>query len=357
MKALSFDDITLVPNYSDLKSRKDVDTSVKFGNLTLKIPILSAAMDTITGHAMARKIYELGGLGFLHRFCSIEDNVKMYQDAILEWQNTSLPRKQTHEAVVSLGINEGMDRFHALYEVNARFFSIDVAHSHSKQVGKFIKQLKEFDESITLVAGSVCTYAGADYLSSCGADIIRVGVSPGSVCTTRVKTGFGLPMFQTILDCSKVNKPIIADGGIRNGGDIIKSLIAGASYVMLGGVLAGHSETPGELMSGLELRSGYKIGMCPPIDQYKIFRGMSSKEAQEDFGGPMLDYKAAEGVEIKVPFKGPVENTIKDLIGGIRSGMCYAGCSRLEELHRKVEWREITVAGHDEGLPHGEGRL
>lgn len=345
MKALSFNDVILVPNYNGIKSRKDVDTSVRFGSLSLGIPILSAAMDTITGPTMARKMFELGGLGFLHRFCSIEDNIDNYRKVYAVAYEGNAP---TNDAVVSLGINEGLDRFHALYEIGARFFSIDTAHAHNKHVGNFIKQIKEFDDKITLVAGSVCTYAGSDYLASCGADIIRVGIGGSSVCQTRVKTGFGVPLFSALLECSKVDRPIIADGGVRNSGDAVKCFVAGATYVMCGSLLAGTEETPGELFQ-------YKSkSLVPYFEPYKILRGMASIEAQQDFYGQQSDWKTAEGVTVEVPYKGPVANVVGDLIGGIRSGLTYAGCSTLDKLRHRVTWREVTHSGYIEGTPYGK---
>lgn len=344
MKMLTFDDITLVPAYNDIASRKDVDTSVYFGNLCLAIPILSANMDTITGSKMAKTIYHLGGYAFLHRFCSIEDNIKMYQET--QFENTPPIRGvRKADGAISLGINEGLDRFNALYEVGARFFCVDVAHGHSKAVGKFVKLLKEQSNEITVIAGNVCTYAGADYLASCGADIIKVGIGPGSHCSTRVQTGFGIPQFSAIIECARVSKPIIADGGIRNGGDAVKAFVAGASYIMCGGLLGGTNEAPGEVISGDDNK------------QYKVVRGMASREAAEDYFGQLAEWKTAEGVQSIVPVKGPAENIIKNLMGGIRSGMTYAGARTLNDLKRRVEWREITHNGYIEGTPHESKKL
>lgn len=346
MKSLTFDDITLVPAYNDIASRKDVDTSVKFGNLSLSIPILSANMDTITEDKMARQVGILGGLGFLHRFCSIEDNLIMYDNArFLQPSIDTYCGIPATEAVVSLGINEELDRFNALYEVGARYFCVDVAHGHSKAVGKFVKFLKEQSNEITVIAGNVCTYAGADYLASCGADIIKVGIGPGSHCSTRIQTGFGVPQFSAIIECARVSKPIIADGGIRNGGDAVKAFVAGASYIMCGGLLGGTDEAPGQIINGDDNK------------QYKVVRGMASREAAEDYFGQLAEWKTAEGVRSIVPVKGSAANVIKDLMGGIRSGMTYAGARTLNDLKRRVEWREITHNGYIEGTPHESKKL
>jgi IMP dehydrogenase len=355
MRALSFDDIQLVPRFNNIPSRKDVSTRVQFGDLTLDVPIFSSNMDTITDSKMARTMYKLGGLGFLHRFCSIEENISMYDYATKEWQNTREPRKIEAEAVVSLGVNEGLDRFHALYEIGARYFCIDVAHGHSESVGRMIKSLKKFSDDIYVVAGNVCTRMGAEYLAGCGADAIKIGVGPGSACTTRIKTGFGIPQFTAIRECSRVNVFKIADGGIRTPGDAVKAFAAGADAIMLGGMLAGCDETPGELITDIaqDFRGDWKA----TNDSYKIFRGMASKEAQDDFMGSMSDWKAAEGVEITVKVKGPASNVVNELMGGIRSGMTYCGANNIREIRERAEWVEISPAGAAEAKPHGEGRL
>jgi len=340
VKALSFDDISLIPRFNNIVSRQDVDTSVELGNLVLDIPILSSNMDTVTGPEMAFRLRELGGLGFLHRFCSIEDNLAMYDETIAKMgDNPNLTAGQS-DMVISLGVNEKLDRFNALYEVGARYFCIDVAHGHSKAVGHLIKQIKESRDNVYIVAGNVCTYAGAEYLAGCGADAIKVGIGPGSVCSTRIKTGFGVPQFSAIRECRRVNCFIIADGGIRTPGDAVKAFAAGADAVMLGGMLAGTDETPGEIIS-----------------EHKVFRGMASKEAAEDHFGHQADWKTAEGVEIKVRAKGPIKDVIGDLMGGIRSGMTYCGANNLKQIRERADWVEISAAGVAEGRPHGEGRL
>lgn len=356
-KGYSFDDVLLVPRYNDIPSRKNVDTSVKFGGLNLSIPILSANMDTITGHDMARIMSDLGGLGVLHRFCSIEDNRRLYHQ-VVGGCNVKTPK----ETVVSLGVNENLDRFDALYDAGAHYFCVDVAHGHTKAIGKFVKLLKQ-SKDIFVIAGNVCTHAGADYLASCGADAIKVGIGPGSVCTTRVKTGCGVPQLSAIMDCAKVDRLIIADGGIKTPGDAVKALAAGAHIVMLGGMLAGCDETPGDIIpKGSPIRKPIIVdGMIASQEistgPLKIFRGMASKEAQEDFFGSQAEWKASEGVQIKVRAKGPVKDVIADLMGGIRSGMTYMGAKDLSALRRNAEFIEVTPNGISENKPHGEGRL
>jgi IMP dehydrogenase len=246
---------------------------------------------------------------------------------------------------VSVGVTEKeWERFEALLDAKASIFCVDVAHGHAKMVGGMVKRIREkLRGRGVLIAGNVATYAGADYLASCGADVIKVGIGPGSVCTTRIKTGFGVPQLTAIMDCARGSKPIIADGGMRTPGDIVKALAAGASMVMLGGMLAGTIETPGEII--------YPEG-SGPICPVKSFRGMASKEAQEDFMGGMGDWKTAEGIATTVPARGSVEEVIRDVIGGLRSGMTYAGASDLSELRRRVEFIEVSPATVVEGTPH-----
>lgn len=345
MKALSFDDISLVPRYNNIASRKDVDTSVQFGKLKLNVPIFSANMDTVTDYKMARTMDQLGGLGFLHRFCSIKDNIEMFKLATMCNINPG-------DAVISLGVNEGIDRFHALYEVGARYFCIDIAHGHSRPVGRMIEELKEFDESVHVTAGNVCHAAGAEYLADKGADAIKVGIGPGSVCSTRIKTGFGVPQFTAIRDCRRVNCFIIADGGIRTPGDAVKAFAAGADAIMIGGMLAGCDETPGEIISEPIYETASPAGF--QRRDVKIFRGMASKEAQEDFMGSQAEWKTAEGVTTKVACKGPAANVVSDMMGGIRSGMTYCGANSIRQIRERATWVEVTAAGRIEGTPHGQ---
>ena len=347
---------SLFPRFNNIESRKDVDTSVRFGDLVLQAPIMSANMDTITGVQMARTMRGLGGVGFLHRFCSVHDNVIMYQQASDGARMFDNERPMNRDAVVSLGVNEGLDRFHALYEVGARYFCIDIAHGHSKAVGRVIEQIREFSDDTFIVAGNVCHAAGAEYLADKGAHAVKVGIGPGSVCSTRVKTGFGVPQFTAIQECRRVNCFLIADGGIRTPGDAVKALYAGADAIMIGGMLSGTDETPGEIQREHkdlgEAAAGLSSGK-----KYKVFRGMASKEAQDDFMGTMNDWKTAEGVEIRVDCKGPVANVVGDLMGGIRSGMTYVGANNLGQIRERGQHVEITVAGMREGTPHGQNRL
>jgi len=341
-RGITFDDVLLVPGYNGIRSRQAVNTEVSMGLITLQLPIISSNMDTITGSAMALEMSRLGGMGILHRFMSIEDNVKEFR----------LAKKGGGIVGVSIGVSdEGMQRAEALIHEGAYAICVDVAHGHSKMMNQTIRKLREkYKNNICIIAGNVATYAGADYLAAAGADVIKVGIGPGSVCTTRIKTGFGVPQLSAILDCKKVDRPLIADGGIRFPGDAVKALAAGASCVMLGGMLSGAEETPGEK---------HEVGRNTDGSAHyvKVFRGMASKEAQEDFMGAMADWKTAEGVSLEVPVKGPVAKIIADLMGGVRSGMTYCGAQTLKELQRKAQFIEISRAAAEENQPHMTKRV
>ena len=319
-KGLDFDDVLLVPNYSHFESRKDVSTAVNLGPYKFVIPIVSTNMDTITGVAMAKEISALGGLPILHRFMSVTDNEKSYQESTAKRFGMRTVTVQDGPVGVSIGVTEGEhERFENLYAAGARIFCLDVAHAHNKLVGRMIKTMRDFPD-VFIIAGNVATYAGADYLAGIGAGAVKVGIGAGSVCTTRQKTGFGVPQLSAIMDCSRVDIPIIADGGIRQPGDVVKALAAGATMVMLGGMLAGTDEALGGT----------------------TYRGMASVGAQEDYFGSVADWKTDEGITITVARRGPVVAVIKDVVGGLRSGLTYAGAGDILSLHRKSVFIEVT---------------
>jgi IMP dehydrogenase len=339
-RGVTFDDVLLVPGYNGVRSRQAVSTEAQIGRHMLRIPILSANMDSITGADMAIEMARLGGLGILHRFLSIEANVAEFRRA-----------RAAGPVGVSIGVSgDSMERAAALIDAGADIICVDVAHGHSKMVNQTVRALRDrHGDNICIIAGNVATYAGADYLSAAGADVIKVGIGPGSACTTRIKTGFGVPQLSAILDCRKVDRPLIADGGIRTPGDAVKALAAGASYVMLGGLLAGTDETPGKKTE--------RVGPGGETYFVKVFRGMASREAQEDFMGAMADWKTAEGVSMEVRARGPVAAVIADMVGGLRSGLTYCGATDIKGLQRKAQFMEISQASLTEGTPHGMGRL
>lgn len=338
-RGLTFDDVILVPGYNGIRSRNLVTTRVKFTGRVFEIPIASSNMDTITGLAMAKAMAKEGGMALLHRFQSVDDNVAMFKAAA-----------QPDHVGVSIGIgDDGMARAEALVDAGATIVCVDVAHGHSKEVNRTVKELrKRYRQNIMIIAGNVATYAGADYLAAAGADVIKVGIGPGSVCTTRLKTGYGVPQLTAIVECSKVDRLIIADGGVRYPSDAVKALAAGADMVMLGGMLSGTDETPGDVIE--------KKASDGTVRRFKRFRGMASKEAQEDFMGQMQEWKTAEGVAIEVPCKGPMRHVLLDILGGIRSGMTYCGAMEIRDLKRKAQFMEVTPAGRAESAPHASDR-
>lgn len=327
--AFTFDDVLLVPTYNHYESRRLVDISMqdRLGKLSLDLPVFTANMDTITEHGMANFIGDKGGMGVLHRFMPIADNVAEFKEC-------------KHKTFVSVGCSPAeLERAEALRDAGAAYFCLDVAHAHAKYVGKTIKKLRAIVPDACIMAGNVATYAGADYLASCGADIIKVGIGGGSVCSTRIKTGFGVPTLFSVKECARCDRSIVADGGIRTAGDIVKALAFGADFVMLGGMFAGTRPTPGKVIT-------------KDNQQVKMYRGMASGEAQEDFMGVMPEWKTAEGVAIVVPYRENEEAIIADIVGGLRSGLTYGGAATIRELQRKLNYNMISQAARIESLPH-----
>lgn len=324
--ALTYDDITLVPSYSEIRSRRDPISKCSIMGLELRTPILSANMDTITESKMAIAMWESGGLGVLHRFMTVAKNCEEYRAV----------RASGAECLVSIGANDWWDRAEALYSEGARRFVIDIAHGHSILVKEVVIRLrKEYGASVGIMLGNVATADAVHAAARWGADAIKVGVGGGSICTTRLVTGFGIPMFTSILECSKVAREhdleLIADGGIRTSGDIVKAVVAGASAVMVGRLLAGTEESPGETIA---------------LNK-KAYRGMSSASTRERIGSTAL----AEGIDAEVYVTGSVKAKIEELTAGLKSGMSYGGARTLEEMQR-VRWMRQTSHGTIEGTPH-----
>lgn len=334
-EAITYDDILLIPSYNHWESRRIVDISItdKTRKLSLQLPVMTANMDTITESEMADFIGEKGGIGVLHRFLTVEANVEMF-------------RACNYKVFVSIGcLDAELQRAEALRDAGAELFCIDVAHAHARYVGKTLKKIRKIvGKDACIMAGNVATYAGADYLASCSADIVKVGIGGGSVCTTRIKTGFGVPNLTAIKQCSRVDRSIVADGGIRTPGDIVKALAFGADFVMIGSMLAGTRPTPGNVKETLN-NNGEKI-------KVKIYRGMASREVQNDYHGGMAEWKTAEGISTEVPFLETETEIIADIVGGLRSGLTYGGASTIRELQRKLDYIRITPAGKIESLPH-----
>jgi len=325
-KVYSFGDVLLVPQKSDIESRSEIDISVNLGSRSYPLPVISSPMDTVTESAMANCMAEVGGFGIVHRYCSIKDQCAML----------SVTRRAAAVGVVG----DFKERVSALVSAGAELICIDVAHGHHSLTEQAIKLLKDkYGESITIIAGNIATQKGYSDLSSWGADAVRVGIGGGSICSTRIQTGHGVPTFQSILYCSaaKGNAKIIADGGLQTAGDIVKAYAAGADLVMLGSLLAGTDESPGQVFTDMQNK------------KYKVYRGMASKEAQVDWRG---ESRSLEGISTTIPYKGPVLNILRDLEQNIRSGLSYSGARNLKELREKAEFIEQSLSGQAESGTH-----
>ena len=268
-KAYSYDNVLLVPQYSEISSRGSVDLSSKIGHIKLDLPILSANMDTVTEDDMAIAMHQAGGAGILHRFAPLS-GLRGQENWLLTMAETGAPR------IVSVGVSDHIPALKRTYDqCGFEGICVDVAHGDHKQVVETLRKLdKEFDrDKVTFIAGNVATPQGALTLAEAGAHVVKVGVGPGSVCTTRIQTGHGYPQLSAVAECveavDELGCDIIADGGIRFAGDIVKALAVGASAVMVGSMLAGTEESPGEVFT----LNG---------ESYKRYRGMASREVQEE---------------------------------------------------------------------------
>ena len=333
-RALSFDDVLIVPKYSDLETRKSIDISVdhpRFNN-ALKIPIVSAPMDSITEAAMASTIDSVGGLGIIHRYNSIEKQESLVHQCYMGGANN---------IGAAVGVTgDYRERSHALVKAGANVICVDVAHGHHALMKACLNVLrKDFGDDIHIMAGNVATLEGFNDISDWGADSVRVGIGGGSICSTRLQTGHGVPTLQSVIDCSRSDRDalLIADGGIKNSGDMVKALAAGADLLMCGSLLSGTNETPGEVIQN---SSGQKR---------KVYRGMASREAQKSWRNAV---GSMEGVATTVPTKGPVTNVILDLSWGIKSGLSYSGASSLSQFRAKATFVEQTSAGTKESNTH-----
>ena len=342
-EALTFDDVTLAPRYSEVLP-SDVDTKIVLSkNLTLKIPILSSAMDTVTESKMAIAIAKAGGIGVIHRNLDIKKQI--YEINKVKKKNLIVG------AAVGAGPKE-IKRAEAILKEKVDLIVVDTAHAHTKKVAEIIKKIKKKkSKDTTLCAGNIATAEAAKFLIKLGVDIIKVGIGPGSICTTRLVAGIGVPQLSAILEVKKGTKnkkvSIISDGGIKFSGDIAKALVAGADAVMIGSLFAGTKETPGKLIK--------KNGQL-----YKNFRGMGSVGAMNKGSAERYFQKiqhdtskyVPEGVEGLVKYKGDLKKIIYKLIGGLKSSMGYLGSKKIINLRNKPKFLKITKAGFYESMVH-----
>ena len=342
-EALTFDDVTLAPKYSEILP-SEVNTGVQLTkNLKLKIPLLSSAMDTVTESKMAISIAKSGGIGVIHRNLDIKKQISEIKKV--------KKQKLLVGAAVGAGPNE-FKRAEAIIKEGINLIVVDTAHGHTKKVGEIIKFIKKFkNNKIALCAGNIATPEAAKFLIKLGVDIIKVGIGPGSICTTRLVAGIGVPQLSAILSVRNglrnKNVKIISDGGIKYSGDLAKAFAAGADAVMIGSLFAGTDEAPGKLIK--------KNGKL-----YKSFRGMGSVGAMNKgsadryFQNKQKDSSkyVPEGVEGFAKYKGDVESIIYKLIGGLRSSMGYLGSKNITKLRIKPNFVKITKAGFYESMVH-----
>ena len=341
-EALTFDDVSLAPQYSKVLP-SEVSTKTTLSNqLKLKIPIISSAMDTVTESKMAIALAKEGGIGVIHRNLTIAQQVSEIKKV----------KSRGLKVGAAVGTNENeFNRVKSILKAEIDLIVVDTAHGHSKKVADMILKIKKIkSKKTTLCAGNIATSEAAKFLSNLGVDVIKVGIGPGSICTTRLVAGIGVPQLSALLNVKKglSNKvKMISDGGIKFSGDIVKALAAGADAVMVGSMLAGTSEAPGKIIK--------KKGKL-----FKVFRGMGSVGAMNRGSADRYFQKkqkdkskyVPEGVEGLIKYKGDVSSTIHKLVGGLRSSMGYLGAAQIKFLSKKPKFIKITKAGFYESMVH-----
>ncbi len=341
-EALTFDDVLLLPKYSTvLPSKTDISSKIT-NKIILKVPFLSSAMDTVTESKMAIALSKEGGMGIIHRNLNIKK------------QTEEVKKVKRKELLVGAAIGTSLDDFErarSLISHGVDLIVIDTAHGHSEKVLKTLSKLKKIVKKVPVCVGNIATEEAAKKLYDCGADIIKVGIGPGSICTTRMVAGIGVPQISAIMEVKKAlknkNVKIISDGGIKFSGDIAKALAAGADAIMMGSIFAGTDESPGKKI--------YFKGKT-----YKEYRGMgsigamSAGSANRYFQKNFKDKSkfVPEGVEGRVEYKGKVSKIIFQLQGGLRSSMGYIGAKNLREINKKAKFIKITKAGFYESMVH-----
>ena len=342
-EALTFDDVTLVPKYSEILP-SEVDTSIKLTDtLKLNIPLLSSAMDTVTESKMAIAIAKAGGLGVIHRNLDIKKQIQ------------EIKKVKKQKLLVGAAVGTGLKEFHRaelIIKEKVDMIVVDTAHGHTKKVSEMIKFIKKKkSKKICLCAGNIATPEAAKFLLKLGVDVIKVGIGPGSICTTRLVAGIGVPQLSAILNVrngiKNKNVKIISDGGIKYSGDLAKAFAAGADAVMIGSLFAGTDETPGKLIkkNGKLFKSFRGMGSVGAMNKGSADRYFQSKQKNNSKYVP-------EGVEGFAKYKGKVENIVFKLIGGLKSSMGYLGSKQIKYLRNKPQFVKITKAGFYESMVH-----
>jgi IMP dehydrogenase len=361
-QALTFDDVLLLPAFSDF-SRGDITLKTQVTkHLSIDIPFVSSPMDTVTESKLALAIADMGGIGIIHRNLSVEQQAN----------EVAIVKKENRIVGAAVGASDGVEkRVEELVKGGVDVIVVDAAHGFAKQVIDTIKFIKEKYPHIEVIGGSIATADGAKALIGAGADGLRVGMGPGAICTTRIISGMGVPQISALFDIAPVAKeagvPVIADGGIKYSGDMVKALAAGASAVMMGSFFASTEESPGEVreLKSNEVPSRFQsiLNKSQEVYKFKTYRGMGSigamkkgaeVKSEDEFHGKSYKDRVlvAEGVEGLVPVKGSVKDVLDQAIGGIRSGFYYVGAKKIDELWKKAKFIQITHASLTESHPH-----
>lgn len=331
--AICFDDVLLTPQYSEIISRKEIQTQVEMNGIIYESPVISSPMDTVTETQMVTAMDNLGGLGIIHRYNTPQQQSKLIHISHAEGA------KNIGAAIGVSG--DYLERAKSVVMAGANVLCVDIAHGHHALMKNALKNLRSmFDDTVTIIAGNVATLEAFNDLSDWGAHAVRVGIGGGSICSTRIKTGHGMPTLQSIIDCSKSDRDsvLIADGGIKTSGDVAKSIAAGADFVMLGSMLSGTEETP------------VKKVWSPERNAWVYpYRGMASVEAQIDWRGHTA---SVEGVASSVVDKGSVKDAVNDIVRGLRSGMSYSGTKTITEFQSKATFIKQTSSSQVESSTH-----
>jgi len=330
-----FDDILLVPQKSNIQSRHDVDLTMEFGGISLSLPVIAAPMDTVCDVDMCITMANFGGMGILHRYMSYEDQLN--KSKFLVNQNVGFG--------VAIGSNNGyLEHAKHLYDAGVTVFLIDTANGHGEYAIKAVYDLRDNYPDIHIMAGNVATQQAFMDLAKAGANSVRVGIGGGSACTTRLVSGHGIPTLASIMDVEEWRSEtdnydcaIIADGGIRNSGDMVKAFAAGADAVMVGSLLAGTDESPGDILTDAYGK------------EFKHFRGMASVSAQNDANGRV---SVAEGISTTIPYKGSAVHILNQIRGGLGSGCSYAGTPSLKYIYQVAEYVVVSSLSTSESRPH-----
>jgi len=340
IQGLSYDDVLLIPQRSEISSRTEVSLKTRLvAGIELEIPIISINMDSVTGIEMSCAMSNLGGISFMPRFDSSEEEASKIARVV----------KNKGRVIAALGLRDNfLERAEKCLKAGAVGLTVDVAHGHMNQAIEATSKLKNRFKT-PVFTGVIATKVGARDLFLAGADGVRVGVGPGSICLTRIVTGFGVPQLTAIMEAKKAarefkGKTVIADGGIKNSGDIVKALAAGADCVTLGSLLAGTDESPGKKI----MKDGnlYK--------QYNASTSKAEKDSQLKRNGDQKKHFKlhVEGVESLVPYRGPVEEVVLTLCAGVRSGLSYCGARNITQLWKKARFIQISPAGMRESGSH-----